>query len=252
MAKMQRRATAHNMVLDAFLLMVRENRRVKERNKKLGLTIVAPEPVAHVKPVAAVKGAIPTPVASVAKATRTSAKKAKTTKATLRAKKAQVVAAPVAEKMMSINEALEHFANEGNKEYQKVRTFCQHYNVVLQNAISLLSGLTTDADAKFTNKLTEDFKGGTFKVRALDHAERIVTIRNQVKTVAKDFYRQRNFTAAVEVVASLPGFDDDRMMKKLKTSSFGKLFQAPSVQLYAEQLVGIYNNSLSKGNRLAL
>jgi ParB-like chromosome segregation protein Spo0J len=152
------------------------------------------------------------------------------------------------QKSLTLRDYLDSYVMQGKAEYIKVRDFIDKHKVVLGSAISLLSGRNTIPNSE----LMDMFKAGTFKVRSIEHAERLLAIREVVHEVGKDFYGSRSFTNAIAKIASLPNFDEDRMTEKIKARGHGELHQAPTTELYVGQLLNLYNKNLPKQNHLKL
>lgn len=152
------------------------------------------------------------------------------------------------QKSLVLNDYLDSYVAQGSPEYITVRDFVQRHNIMLYAAISLLAGRKSQANAE----LVKTFKSGEFKVRDLEHAERVLRIRDAMQPFAQDFYQQRKFTNAVAQVVSIPGFDEARLKDSLERNGFDQLKPAVSTELYAKQIVSVYNYKKARKNHLLL
>jgi len=152
------------------------------------------------------------------------------------------------QKSLVLKDYLDSYVTQGFQEYIKVNEFLTKHKIVLYNAIGLLSGRNSQPNSDLVNA----FKNGEFKIKDSEHAERVLTIRDKMKEFAPEFYQQKNFTNAVAKVISAEGFDETRLDTRLKKNGHGQLHQAVTTDLYAEQILGVYNYGMSKPKHLVL
>ena len=152
------------------------------------------------------------------------------------------------QKSLVLKDYLDSYTAQGFQEYIRVNEFLAKHKIVLYNAIGLLSGRNSQPNADLVNA----FKNGEFKIKDLEHAERVLSIRDKMKDYAPEFYQQKNFTNAVAKVISSEGFDESRLDTRLKKNGHGQLRQAVTTDLYAEQILGVYNYGMPKTKHLVL
>lgn len=152
------------------------------------------------------------------------------------------------QKALALKDYLDSYVAQGYPEYIKVKDFIDKYKTVLYNAIGLLSGRRSQPNSELVNT----FKDGMFIVRDLEHAEHIMKIRDRMSEHAADFYTQKNFTNAVAKVADMEKFDEQHFLKQVDKKGYGQLHPAINTDLYAQQIVDLYNHGIPKKRQLHL
>ena len=152
------------------------------------------------------------------------------------------------QKSLVLTDYLDSYVAQGFPEYMKVKDFTSKHKIVLYGAIGLLSGRNSQPNSELVNT----FKEGLFKVKDLEHAERVLDVRDKMKDYAGDFYQHKNFTNAVAKVISTDGFDEARLDNRLKKNGYGQFHQAVTTDLYAKQILDVYNHGQPKSKHLVM
>lgn len=138
-------------------------------------------------------------------------------------------------KKWSFDDYLDGYANMGYVDYQKTKQFKNYYGFGHMETMSLLlgyAGLAGGADRNI-------FFNGKFKIKSLSDAQRKA---EQIKMI-KPFYNgylRRNFVAAMLKLFSIPEFDFNIFIQKIKYQST-KLVDCTTVSQYLLVIEDIYN-----------
>jgi hypothetical protein len=141
-------------------------------------------------------------------------------------------------KKWSPRDFVDSFCQLGNQNYIKLRTFIQEFKLPVTTAAGILSGLEA---AGMAGKAVRD---GSFAVRDEVLARRIGNFILAAKQYIP-FATDQRFAIALSKLTRVPGFDEQRMIKKLAYQT-GKIIKCANWPLYIPMLEEIYNYKVSE------
>lgn len=124
------------------------------------------------------------------------------------------------------------FAEQGKKDYIKLRAFIQEFHLPVTTSASLLGG-------KQSGGGVESLRTGNFKVVNETHAYKVAHVIVTLKKIVP-FATDRPLAVAIMHLFHLKGFDPERLIHKIETQS-SKLVKCASMMQYVELLEDIYN-----------
>ncbi len=135
----------------------------------------------------------------------------------------------------SFDDYLDGYANMGNEDYIKARTFKQKYGFGTSETMALLLGYNSLAgdDAR------KNFLSGNFKIKSLHDAEAKAEKIMMIKPYYNGYLR-RSFIGAMLKLFSLDNFDFSVFLQKLKYQST-KLVDCTTSDQYLLIIEDIYN-----------
>ena len=136
-----------------------------------------------------------------------------------------------------VEDYLSAHCREGkNKDYLKVREYCEETGMGIQNAVSMLGGHSAGS-----GNFQQEFKNGTYKIRKdCDHAEIVKDIILHAKKCGVKFYSSNLFVQAVSKVVWVDGFCIPKFKSKLKLFA-GFMEKKANLQQYLDMIEEIYN-----------
>lgn len=136
----------------------------------------------------------------------------------------------------SINNFLDSFAREGNKDYLYLKNYCDETGIPIGAATKMFEGKSSNSGC-----MREDLKTGNLKIDrtstiATDVKEYVLLLKN----LGIPYYSHGNLVAAFSKIASVEEISKQRMLSKIKknVSFFEK---KATLEQYLELLEEIYN-----------
>lgn len=105
---------------------------------------------------------------------------------------------------------VDHYAANGDRNYQILKQWCKENHLPIMIGGSLLFGQGA-ASGNVCNYL----KSGTFEVRDINFSNRVARIYNSIREVYQHAFKS-SFLHALSFVVRIDGFNDDRLIKKMK------------------------------------
>lgn len=141
---------------------------------------------------------------------------------------------------------IEYYVKTGYPTYVKLSKLAEKYFTPVTNLLALGKG---SVDKNET--MTDLTKSGKFSFREHLNPDEILS-KFQIFREYIDFADNTILFKAYLRVASLEGYDHNRMLKKLKETSGFYLKRMPTQQAQNENMLKTYNYGIAKGNRLKL
>lgn len=130
-----------------------------------------------------------------------------------------------------------HIREGKNRDYLKVREYCDETGISIQNAVSMLGGHTAGTG----NNFQQVFKDGMYRIRRdSNHAEVVKDIVLHAKKCGVSFFSNNLFVQAVSKVVRVDGFSVSKLKSKIKLFA-GLMEKKANLQQHLDQLEDIYN-----------
>lgn len=124
------------------------------------------------------------------------------------------------------------FAEQGKKDYIKLRSFIQQFHLPVTTSASLLGG-------KQSGGGVESLRTGQFRVINEAHAYKVAHVIISLKKLIP-FATDRPLAVAIMHLFHIKGFDAERMIHKVEMQS-SKMVKCASMMQYVELIEDIYN-----------
>ncbi len=138
---------------------------------------------------------------------------------------------------------LASWVDRGNRNYEKLRSFANQYDIPVTVAMELLGGGTGGTQLRA-------FREGRFIAHGLVFAEKVGAVLQAIRPLVP-FYRDRGLVMALSKVMRLPQFDTRRFLKKLEYQST-KMVKCANWEQYVALIEEIYNFKVRPSELVAL
>lgn len=131
----------------------------------------------------------------------------------------------------------------GNPEYEELEEFINDYGLNTIPSASLLAGKKVISGG---GHLSEDIRGGTFKVTDRDRAHLVADLVNRLAEHSTDnLQKDREFIRAINLLVDNENFNAEQLVDTLKTSGW-KIIRQFDYKRYVLHLEELYNFKKSK------
>ena len=123
-------------------------------------------------------------------------------------------------KNWSKRDFINSFADEGNKEYEKITLFMKKYPDFSAHIVEYILRLSAARDSyrEDRNPLNsfDSMKRGLFKVKDWDQSDKIAQMLMQYKQFHNNIYKRSTFVVAIIRLSRDPQFDNDEVIRKIQ------------------------------------